>query len=296
VNQEKRVNPIETTAPARAGAPAPAAGAAPRLGTITPADLAALARRSGDNEFLAKRRAAAWAYAEKTPFPSRLEELWRRTDISRMKWDDLAPYREPHPAVDAVTALPEFLREAIGPAEERSAVLVQVDSETVYAERSPEFAKQGITFAPIAEAARLQPALVERWLGATVRPDETRFTALNAALRTGGAFLHVPAGVRVERPIRFVLSRQTPDVVQFPHVVVVLEAGAEATVIEEYVSNGEPGTGVCVGVTEHVVGDGASLNVATFQRWGGNVYHFGAGRVRVGRDGRFHWTVTALCG
>ncbi|HET7903515.1 MAG TPA: Fe-S cluster assembly protein SufD [Candidatus Eisenbacteria bacterium] len=299
------MNPTETTTPAPAAPAAPAHAAtgaapatadAPKLGAVTEQDLAALSARSGDAPFLAKRRETAWAFCEKTPFPSRLEELWRRTDISSLKWDALTAFRAPHPAVDSVAALPEHLREAIGPEAERSAVLVQVDSETVYAERSPQFAKEGITFAPLAEAARLQPALVERWLGATIRADESRFTALNAALRTGGAFLHVPAGVQVERPIRIVLSRQTPDVAQFPHIVVVLEKGARATVIEEYLSAGEPGTGVCVGVTEHVVGENADLDVATFQRWGTNVYHFGAARVRVGKDARFHWTVTELGG
>ena len=51
-----------------------------------------------------------------------------------------------------------------------------------------------------------------------------------------------------------------------------------------------------VGATEITVGQGASLHLATFQRWGGNVHHFGTERVRVGRDARFHWTYTALGG
>ena len=288
------MNPTEMTTPAPAGAPE--TDAAPRLGSIQPGDIAALAKRSGDSDFLAKRRAAAWAFCQKTSFPGRLVELWRRTDISTFKWDELIPFRAAHPTVKTAAALPASLQEAIGPAEERSALLVQIDSEIVYAERSAEFAAKGVTFAPIADAARLQPELVERYLGATVRPDESRFTGLNAALRTGGAFLHVPKGVKIDRPIRIVISRETPLLAQFPHIVVALEEGAEATVIEEYVSTGEPGNGVCSGVTELTVGQAATLHFATFQRWGGNVYHFGTERVRVARDGRFHWTVTELGG
>ncbi len=292
------MNPTETPTPATIPARAanPATELAPRIGSITQGDIAALATRCGDSDFLMKRRAAAWAFCQDTAFPSRLEELWRRTDISSFKWDELIPFRAPHPTVASAAALPESLHEAIGPAEERSALLVQIDSEIVYTEQSAEFAAKGITFASIAEAARLKPALVEQYLGATVRPNESRFTGLNAALRTGGAFLHVPKGVKIERPIRVVVTRQTPHLAQFPHIVVALEAGAEATVIEEYVSAGEPGNGVCAGVTELTVGDGATLHFATFQRWGGNVYHFGTERVRVGRDGRFHWTVTELGG
>lgn len=288
------MNPTELTTPAPAVASA--MGVAPTLGSIQQGDIAALATRSGDSDFLAKRRAAAWTYCQKTAFPGRLEELWRRTDISTFKWEELIPYQAAHPMVKSAAALPESLHEAIGPAEERSALLVHIDSEIVYVERSAEFAAKGVTFAPIAEAARLQPALVERYLGATVRPDENRFTGLNAALRTGGAFLHVPKGVKIDRPIRIVITRQTPHLAQFPHIVVALEEGAAATVIEEYVSAGEPGNGVCSGVTELTVGQAATLHFATFQRWGGNVYHFGTERVRVGRDARFHWTVTELGG
>jgi Fe-S cluster assembly protein SufD len=294
VNEEIRVNPTETTIPAEKEAST--IEASPKLGSLTHADVAALAKRSGDTDFLANRRAEAWSFCQETPFPSRLEELWRRTDISNFKWNDLVPFDAPHPTVGSASALPASLHEAIGPAEERTALLVQIDSGMVYTEQSPELAAKGVTFTSIGEAARLKPALVEQYLNATVRAEENRFTGLNAALRTGGAFLHVPKGVRVERPIRIVISRETPSLVQFPHVVVALEAGAEATVIEEYVSSGEPGVGVCVGVTELTVGDAASLHFATFQRWGGNVYHFGTERVRVGRDARFHWTVVELGG
>src|SRR5512135_1568036 len=96
-----RVNPTELTSRAPAGiAPdATASGDAPKLGSLTHADVAALAARSGDTDALAKRRAAAWSYCQETPFPSRLEELWRRTDISGLKWNDLTPFRAPHAAV-----------------------------------------------------------------------------------------------------------------------------------------------------------------------------------------------------
>jgi Fe-S cluster assembly protein SufD len=294
VNEETRLNPTETTTPVPATASG--AAAAPTLGSLTHAEIAALAKRSGDSDFLSKRRAAAWSFCQETPFPSRLAELWRRTDISNFKWNDLAAIGTPHATVKSAPALPAALQEAIGPAEERTALLVQIDSGVVFNEPSPELAAKGVTFGSIAEVARAKPALVEKYLNATVRAEESRFTGLNAALGTGGAFLHVPKGVHVERPIRIVVSRETPNLVQFPHIVVVLEEGAEATVIEEYVSAGEPGVGVCVGVTEIVVGDAANLHFATFQRWAGNVHHFGTERVRVGRDGRFHWTVAELGG
>src|SRR5262249_22313775 len=147
----------------------------------------------------------------------------------------------------------------IGPREERSALLIQLDSNAILVERDPDLAARGVVVMPIVEAAREHPGLVETFLGRTVRTDESRFTALAAALESGGAFVYVPKGVTIERPIQLLFSRETPDLGTFPHVVLALDEGARASVIEEYVSHGEPGVGVNVGATEVTVGAGASL-------------------------------------
>lgn len=283
------MNPSDTLAP-------PRTRDSFRIGALTQAGIAALSKGKDEPEFLARRRAEAWAYCEKTPLPVRTEELWRRTDISALKWDSVIAARESHPAVASANELSATLRVEIGPKEERSALLVQVDSSAVLIDRDEELAKLGVLVMPVLDAARTHPALLERFLGRTVRFDENRFTGLAAALESGGAFVYVPDGVKVPRPIHLLFSRQTPDLGTFPHVVLALGGRAEAAIIEEYVSHGEPGVGVNVGATEVTVGEGASLHLATFQRWGGNVYHFGTERVRIARDARFHWTYTALGG
>ena len=94
--------------------------------------LARMSSSAAEPEFLARRRAEAWAFCEKTPFPNRLEELWRRTDISGLKWDAIAAIAPAPAAVRSLDSLPAFLREEIGPASERSAILVQVDSGVVW--------------------------------------------------------------------------------------------------------------------------------------------------------------------
>ncbi len=282
------MNPSETLAPLGTDSL--------RVGALNQGEIEALSKRAGEPEFLARRRAAGWVHSEKTPFPARTEELWRRTDITTFKWDQVGAVRDAHPVVGSIGELPASLRAEIGPREERSALLVQLDSNAILIERDADLERQGVVIMPVLEAARRHPALVEKYLGRTVRPDESRFTALAAALESGGAFVYVPDGVTIARPIHVLFSRQTPDLGTFPHVVIALGAGADAAVIEEYVSHGESGIGVNVGATEITVGQAASLRLATFQRWGGNVYHFGTERARIGRDAKFHWTYTALGG
>ena len=252
-------------------------------------------KHAGELIFMTRLRTDAWAHAEKTAFPPRTEELWRRTDISGLSWDSVLVDRD-HPALRSWSELPVAARDAIGPASERSALLVQVDSGVVLAEADPDLARLGVMVLPVVVAGMRSADRLERILGRTVRFDENRFTALNAALFSGGAVVHVPAGVKVPKPIRIVVTRETPNLGIFPRVVIALERGSEATVIEEYVSPGEPGSGVVVGVSEITVGEEANLHLATLQHWGPNVYHFGAERVRVARNGRFHWTFAALGG
>src|SRR5688572_7606468 len=149
---DSSVNPSDTLAPPRDL----------RIGALTTGEIAELSRRVKEPEFLARRRAEAWAHCEKTPFPARTEELWRRTDITSFKWETVLAARDAHPVVDTTSELPATLRTEIGPREERSALLVQLDSNAVLIERDPELAKLGVIVMPVLEAARAHPALVER--------------------------------------------------------------------------------------------------------------------------------------
>src|SRR6185503_2343460 len=229
INLGENVSHSETMTPDRPGTHT-------KLGEVSSEFVAGLARRAGEPDFLVKRRAAAWAHCQDTPFPGRLEELWRRTDISGLKWDALAVEQEPRAVVRTTADLPAELRAQIGPPEERSALAVTLDTSVLLVERDEALAKLGVTIAPFAEAAKANPALVERLIGTTVRLNESRFTGLNAALQGGGVLVHVPAGVEVPKPIRILLSRSVPDLAMFPHVIVAVDKGAKASVIHEYFS------------------------------------------------------------
>lgn len=283
------MNPTETLEPARLDE-------AIALGSIKADDIAARSARDGEPAFLARRRSEAWAFAEATPFPGRLEELWRRTDLSGAGWDKVLVDRAAAPSVSALADLSAPIQDEIGPASERSALVVQVDSSIVYREVDEDLTRRNVTVMSMAEMAKHQPALLELLLGNTVRYGENRFTAMQAALASGGAVVYVPRGVEIERPIRLLIAREASGHATFPHVLVALEPRAKATVIEEYFSAGDAGAGVNVGVTEVSVGEGADLHMATLQRWGSAVVHVGTERVRVARDARFHWTFAGLGG
>jgi Fe-S cluster assembly protein SufD len=141
--------------------------------------------------WLAERRSRAASLASSLDLPQYKGKAgWEFTDISKL---DLAAYA-PAGAGDAEAA---ERTEALFQGLERPYVLTQVDATTVVV---PDDLPTGVTVAPLDRAAAEQPEMVERHLGTIVASDDA-FVARNDASFVGGLFVHVAAGVVLERPI-----------------------------------------------------------------------------------------------
>ncbi|HVA86319.1 MAG TPA: hypothetical protein VNF73_08400, partial [Candidatus Saccharimonadales bacterium] len=145
--------------------------------------------------WLAGRRAAALATYTGLPVPSVRDEAWRFTNLRG--WDP-----DSHPQVPSTPAL-----------------------------SAPDL-PDGVVFSRLATAVGEHPELIERWLG-TVVSDGEKFAAGNAAHWDDGVLLHVPAGVRLETPLRAVLDVAEQGSALYHRVLVVLERDAHAVFIEE---------------------------------------------------------------
>jgi Fe-S cluster assembly protein SufD len=146
----------------------------------------------------------------------------------------------------------------------------------------------GVIVSTIEQAAREHPALIERYLGSIVA-DEDVFVARNAAGFEGGAFVYVPAGVALERPIALTTVQAASGTELDRRTLIVLEQGAHAEVWEQFLSGAEDVEGVFNVVTELVVGDGARLRYVCGQNLSERSWIFGAQRAEVGRDGYLDW-------
>ena len=107
---------------------------------------------------------------------------------------------------------------------------------------------------PLAQAAAEHPELLREHLG-TIVPAGDAFTARNEARWRDGVLVHVPAGQRLEQPLRLTVSGAAGEEIEW-RALIVLGDGAEAEVWERYTSEGE---GLFNGVVELVVGDAANL-------------------------------------
>jgi len=141
---------------------------------------------------------------------------------------------------------------------------------------------------PLSQALESHGDLVDKHLGSLVGAAENVFTARNAAEWAGGAFVYVPAGVKVEAPIVLTAVQATENTALNWRVLVVLEEGAEAEVWEQYASTAP---GLFTTVVELVVGQNAKLRFVSGQGLDEQSWIFGTQRARVARDGKLDWVV-----
>jgi Fe-S cluster assembly protein SufD len=242
--------------------------------------------------WLVDLRRAAWQRFLELPMPSVRDEEWMRTDIRLFKLDR---FGLPGQSTDSPgeVALPHALLAA---GVELGGHVASLDSRPYEAELSAKWAQQGVLFGSldslVIEHGDLLRPYFERQV---VDPSKDKFSALHAALWCGGALLYVPKKVRVDEPLH-ALSALTSGGVDFGKTLVILDAGAEATMLSETASSSAEGGGFHCGSIELIVEQGASLRYVNLQNWGHDVWHFAHQKGQVGREGRLQWTIGALGG
>ena len=241
-----------------------------------------------------ERRRAAAETMRGLEFPGLTSELWRRTDFRTLEagLPTLDPWVAGPPA-SGLDELPAPLRARIG-IDAGRALVVQRDATVVLETLPPALARQGVIACSMERALREHGDRLEGRLGALLEDDVDRYTAFAGTIRSGGAFVYVPAGVEVAEPIRLFQWIDGAGRVCAPRHVVVLERGARATVVEELLSETADGVSACLGGAEVFVGEDARLVYGTLQDWGRHVYHYANQRAQVGRNGELQWIQTLL--
>ncbi len=147
----------------------------------------------------------------------------------------------------------------------------------------------GATVMPLAEARDSHPELVEGWLGA-LAPGDDPFVARNDASWSDGVLVHVPAGIRLEEPIRIELPLTENGRALHWRTLVILEEGAEAEIWEHWSSPDDEVEGLLNSVVELHVGQAATLRYVNTQDISESAWIFATQRAQVERDGRLDWT------
>jgi Fe-S cluster assembly protein SufD len=199
--------------------------------------------------WLTELRRSAWRRFQELPMPSVRDEEWMRTDVRLFKFDK---FNLPEPDGEAASSI-DVPHALLAAGVDLGGRAVSMNSHSVAAELDPPLAAKGVLFGSLAKLVRehgdlLRPFFERR----VVDPFKDKFSALNAACWSGGTLLYVPKNVRIELPLHS-LSAMAASGVDFGKTLIVVEPGAEATVLNETASATLESAGLHCGSIELIV-------------------------------------------
>lgn len=250
----------------------------------------ALAERHGEVQWMRELRLAAWDTYAALPMPTMRDEEWRRTDIRSIKFDALRLA-----APNGHAPIPAEWLPAPDALQTRSGVLVQHDATAVHRAVASDL-PPGVILTDTNTAVREHPDLVRaHFMREAVKPEFSKFAALNGALWSGGTFLYVPDDTVVSLPLQSSLWLDAPGCGIFPHTLVVVGRNSSVTLVEETGSRAADGT-LNVPVVELILGEGARLTYVTLQEFDDSPNQIGIHRAVLERDAQLTWVTATLGG
>ena len=167
----------------------------------------------------------------------------------------------------------------------------QYDSELIYHNIKEQVAKSGVIYLPMEEAVRSEKygELVREKFMQLVKPSDHKFAALHGAVYSGGSFVYVPAGTRVEFPLNSYFRLNAPGAGQFEHTLIILEPGADLHFIEGCSAPKYNIANLHAGCVELYIAEGAHLKYSTVESWSKNMYNLNTKRALVEKDGLMEW-------
>lgn len=165
----------------------------------------------------------------------------------------------------------------------------QYDSEVVYHNLQAQWADQGVIFVDTDTAVREYPDIVQEYFGTIIPPDDNKFAALNSAVWSGGSFVYVPAGVKVEIPLQAYFRINAKNAGQFERTLIIVEEGAFVHYIEGCTAPIYTTDALHSAVVEIIVKRGARCRYTTIQNWSHDVYNLVTKRAVAYQDAVMEW-------
>ncbi len=218
-------------------------------------------------------------------------------DLSELDFDSITYYVKPAEREGrSWDEVPEeikktFERLGIPEAEQKflAGVGAQFESEMVYHRIKEELERLGVIFVSIEEGLKKYPDLFRRYFGKVVPYTDNKFAALNAAAWSGGSFIYIPPGVKVEQPLQAYFRLNMPDIGQFERTLIIVDEGAQAHYVEGCTAPMYTTYSLHTGVIEIVVKRGARFRYTTIQNWSHNVFNLVTQRALVYQDAHMEW-------
>ena len=165
----------------------------------------------------------------------------------------------------------------------------QFDSETVYHKVREDLAKQGVIFCDMDTAVKEHPEIVQKYFGTVVPYADNKFAALNTAVWSGGSFVYVPKGVKINLPLQAYFRINAPNIGQFERTMIIVDEGAEVHYIEGCSAPVYSTNSLHAAVVEVIAHKNSRVRYTTLQNWANNVYNLVTKRAKAHEDAYVEW-------
>ena len=218
-------------------------------------------------------------------------------DLEGMDFDAYTYYIKPtDKREDAWGDVPEDIRKTFDrlgvPEAERkflAGVGAQYESEMVYHSIQEDLAKKGVIFLDTESGLREHPDLFRKYFASLVPPEDNKFAALNTACWSGGSFIYVPKGVKLDVPLQAYFRINSENMGQFERTIIIADEGAELHYIEGCTAPQYSTRSLHTGVIEIFVHKGAKVRYTTIQNWSHNIYNLVTQRAIAYENATMEW-------
>lgn len=218
-------------------------------------------------------------------------------DLSIIDFDNTIFYSKPSEKVekswdDVPSEVKEtFEKLGIPEAEAKylSGVSTQYDSEVVYENMIAEVEEKGVIFMDTDRALREYPEIFKKYFSKIVPASDNKFAALNSAVWSGGSFIYVPKGVKLDMPLQAYFRINTQDIGQFERTLIIVDEGADVHYVEGCTAPVHPTDSLHAAVVEIYVHDNAHCRYSTIQNWSGNVLNLVTKRAKIDSHAHMEW-------
>lgn len=202
------------------------------------------------------------------------------TDRQQRSWDDVPD--DIRNTFDRL-GIPEAERNFL------AGVGAQYESEVVYHNIKKDLEEKGVIFLDMDSGLREHPDLVREYFGTIIPPEDNKFASLNSAVWSGGSFIYVPPGVRVDLPLQAYFRINAQNMGQFERTLIIADEGSYVHYVEGCTAPSYTTDSLHSAVVEIIVKKGARVRYTTIQNWSHNVYNLVTKRTAAYEDATMEW-------
>ena len=165
----------------------------------------------------------------------------------------------------------------------------QYESEVIYHSLKKELEDQGILFLDTGQALLEHEDLFREYFASIIPSADNKFSALNSAVWSGGSFIYVPPGVRIEQPLQAYFRINAENMGQFERTLIIVDEGAYVHYVEGCTAPTYSSDSLHSAVVEILVKKGGRCRYTTIQNWSNNVYNLVTKRAVAEEDATMEW-------